>query len=119
MSLFGQKLTGHALKVDRRIGFPMVRKILNGRLGNYGRIITLELDQEAGRLRAELDLLGEDEAIEVCLWYELEHYQEGSMASLKSASSSKPWIEALLVDLAVGKEYEVPPKYSELVESLA
>lgn len=118
MNLLGRKFSASALKLDRKIGFPVVKKMLNGWFCNYGRICSIDLDSEAGRLEARVDLHGEDETIDVSLCYEVEHCQEGLFVALRGAESSKPWLEALLIDFAVNQKYEIPPEYSELLEAV-
>ena len=90
-------------------------RVLEGR--GYGTLLDLRLDPKARTLEAKVLLRGEVEPLDLRLGYTLGD-SGGPTLRVDAFSCSRPWMEALARDLAVGREFPLPPRAAALLRDL-
>jgi predicted transcriptional regulator len=93
---------------DGALGIAL-KAYLNDRLNAYGEVLDCSVDTGKGRIAVRALLKGEKEAINVAVEkYELAREGEQVFATLRSFSSSRPWLTLLLGKLLTDKRYKLP-----------
>jgi hypothetical protein len=83
---------------------------VNQRIARYGEVQSLKIDSKRKSVEVVCQLLGESAPITVSVdHYELRDGADGEkFLRVRSCSASRPWLENLLRDQAVGREFPVP-----------
>lgn len=107
------------LGLDRLLNFTVSRwkanQVLEGK--GYGTLLDLRLDPKSRTLEAKVLLKGEAEPLDLRLGYSLGTSGESTLR-VDSFSCSRPWMEALARDLAVGREFPLPPRAATFLQGL-
>jgi hypothetical protein len=86
-----------------------VKAFLNDRLRDFGEVLDCQVDTGASKITLRAMLKGEKEPITASVErYELEREGNDRYATLRSFSSSRPWLTLLLTKLFTGKRYRLP-----------
>jgi hypothetical protein len=79
----------------------------------------LFIDTKNKRVRARLELLGENEPIEVeLLRYSLKEKGETTYITIEDATSSREWLTVALREFVVGQDLPIPPKAGAVLKLL-
>jgi len=79
----------------------------------------LLIDTKNKRVRARVDLLGENQPIEVeILRYSLKEKGETTYITVEEATSSREWLTAALREFVVGQELPIPAKAGAVLRLL-
>ena len=79
----------------------------------------LLIDTKNRRVRARVDLLGENEPIEVeILRYSLKAKGETTYITIEEATSSREWLTAALREFVVGQDFPIPSKAGGVLKLL-
>ena len=79
----------------------------------------LLIDTKNKRVRARLELLGENEPIEVeLLRYSLKEKGETTYITIEDATSSREWLTVALREFVVGQDLPIPPKAGAVLKLL-
>ena len=79
----------------------------------------LLIDTKNKRVRARVELLGENEPIEVeILRYSLKEKGETTYITVEEATSSREWLTAALREFVVGQELPIPAKAGAVLRLL-
>lgn len=83
---------------------------VNQRIARYGEVQSLKIDSKRKSVEVVCQLLGEPTPITVRLDnYDLRDGPDGGkLLRVGSCSASRPWLENLLTDQAIGREFPVP-----------
>ena len=77
------------------------------------------IDTKNRRVRARVDLLGENESIEVeILRYSLKEKGETTYIIIEEATSSREWLTAALREFVVGQDLPIPSKAGAVLKLL-
>ena len=77
------------------------------------------IDTKNKRVRARVDLLGENQPIEVeILRYSLKEKGETTYITVEEATSSREWLTAALREFVVGQELPIPAKAGAVLRLL-
>ena len=77
------------------------------------------IDTKNRRVRARVDLLGENEPIEIeILRYSLKEKGETTYITVEEATSSREWLTAALREFVVGQELPIPAKAGAVLRLL-
>jgi hypothetical protein len=117
MGLFDAlKQMAHAFK-DAGASFIVERAIAH-RLQPYGRMLNFSIDSKSKRIRLEILLKGETEPVTITVEeYQLINEAGADFVTIKKASASREWINALLQDFAIDKPIPLPAKYANIVKT--
>lgn len=105
-------------KTDRSVGFPLIRRAVNGHIKEYGEVIKLNIDNDRSVAELAIDLKGELETLELNVKYEVERQGSESMIIVNEAHASKQWIDALLSKYAIGRKIPIHAEFAELLEDV-
>jgi hypothetical protein len=101
------------------LGFT-ARVAINTKLRSIGQMTELLIDTKNKRVRARLELLGENEPIEVeILGYSFKQNGETSYITFEDATSSREWLTAALREFVVGRDLPIPAKAGAVLKLLA
>lgn len=101
---------------DGALGIAL-KAFLNDRLHQYGEVLDCVVDTGKGRISVRAMLKGEKEPINAAVErYELEREGEALYATLRTFSSSRPWLTLLLGKIFTGKRYKLPSAVGSLLE---
>ena len=79
----------------------------------------LLIDTKNKRVRARVDLVGENQPIEVeILRYSLKEKGETTYITVEEATSSREWLTAALREFVVGQELPIPAKAGAVLRLL-
>ena len=79
----------------------------------------LLIDTKNKRVRARVDLLGENEPIEVeILRYSLKENGQMTYITIEEATSSREWLTAALREFVVGQDLPIPAKAGAVLRLL-
>lgn len=100
---------------DGALGIAL-KAFLNDRLNQYGDVLDCEVDTERSRIAIRALLKGEREPINAAIErYDLHEEGEQLYATLRSFSSSRPWLTLLLGKLFTDKRYKLPSAVRNLL----
>ena len=105
------KVSSFIHKTDQNLlGGRGTRFAINKVISEYGEVIELNIDSKSRIVLLVILLKGEDSPIELKInGYEVIKQDDGSsILKIIDASSSKEWVNALLVNFANGQDIEVP-----------
>ena len=95
---------------DATLAFT-ARVAINTKLRSIGQMTELLIDTKNKRVRARVELLGENESIEVeILRYSLKEKGETTYIIIEEATSSREWLTAALREFVVGQDLAIPAK---------
>ena len=101
---------------DGALGLAL-RAYLNDRLSHYGEVLDCSVDTGRGRISVRALLKGEKEALTATVErYELVREGDQVYATLRTFSSSRPWLTLLLGKLFTNKRYKLPSGVANLLE---
>ncbi len=90
---------------------------INMYIREYGKMLEYSLDNKNKQIFIKVLLAGENEPIEVSINnYKIRKTDDTTFFISNDASSNKEWINALLRNLLVGKEFSIPPDEVELID---
>ena len=94
---------------DSLTGSYSTRVAINRYMGEYGKMITLTIDNKNNKVIASVLLNGESSPMEVRIdGYEIIKNDSSASVLVKDASSDRAWLSAILKKYVVGKSWEVP-----------
>ena len=100
---------------DGALGIAL-KAYVNDRLGDYGEVLDCTVDTGKGRIGVRVLLKGDKEPINAAVEkYELERDGETLYATLRTFSSSRPWLTLLLGKLFTDKRYKLPSAVRNLL----
>jgi hypothetical protein len=103
---------------DATLAFT-VRGAINTKLRSIGEMTELSIDTKNKRLRARVELLGEQEPIDVdILRYSLKEKGETTYITIEEATSSREWLTVALRQFVVGQELAIPRKAGAILKLL-
>ena len=103
---------------DATLAFT-ARVAINTKLRSIGQMTELLIDTKNKRVRARVDLLGENQPIEVeILRYSLKEKGETTYITVEEATSSREWLTAALREFVVGQELPIPAKAGAVLRLL-
>ncbi len=103
---------------DATLAFT-ARVAINTKLRSIGQMTELLIDTKNKRVRARLELLGENEPIEVeLLRYSLKEKGETTYITIEDATSSREWLTVALREFVVGQDLPIPPKAGAVLKLL-
>jgi len=103
---------------DATLAFT-ARVAINTKLRSIGQMTELLIDTKNKRVRARVDLLGENQPIEVeILRYSLKEKGETTYITVEEATSSREWLTAALREFVVGQELRIPAKAGAVLRLL-
>ena len=95
------------------------RVAINSKLRSIGQMTELLIDTKNKRVRARVELLGENESIEVeILRYSLKEKGERTYITIEEATSSREWLMAALREFIVGQDLPIPSKAGAVLKLL-
>lgn len=93
-----------------------LKAFLNDRLRDFGEVLDCEIDTGRSRISVRTLLKGERDPLTVSVErYELAMEGEQLYATLRSFSSSRPWVSLLLSKVMTGKRYKLPGAVARLL----
>ena len=98
----------------------MARQIIGGKFKRYAELQSLRIDTANRQVLLQLKLAGETSAIEVeILRYDIRSTSEGdSVLAVIEARADRQWLQNLLEDVVIGKEFPLPQQFGGLIRSL-
>jgi environmental stress-induced protein Ves len=103
---------------DATLAFT-ARVAINTKLRSIGQMTEFLIDTKNKRVRARVDLLGENEPIEVeILRYSLKEKGETTYITIEEAISSREWLTAALREFVVGQDLPIPAKAGAVLKLL-
>lgn len=100
---------------DGALGIAL-KAYVNDRLGDYGEVLECNVDTGRSRIAVRVLLKGDKEPITAAVEkYELSTEGEQLFATLRSFSSSRPWLTLLLTKLFTDKRYKLPSAVRNLL----
>lgn len=100
---------------DGALGIAL-KAYVNDRLGDYGEVLDCNVDTGKSRIGVRVLLKGDKEPINAAVEkYELSTEGETLYATLRTFSSSRPWLTLLLTKLFTDKRYKLPSAVRNLV----
>ena len=103
---------------DATLAFT-ARVAINTKLRAIGQMTELLIDTKNKRVRARVDLLGENEPIEVeILRYSLKENGQMTYITIEEATSSREWLTAALREFVVGQNLPIPAKAGAVLKLL-
>ena len=100
---------------DGALGIAL-KAYVNDRLGDYGEVLECNVDTRKSRIAVRVLLKGDKEPITAAVEkYELSTEDDQLFATLRSFSSSRPWLTLLLTKLFTDKRYKLPSAVRNLV----
>lgn len=100
---------------DGALGLAL-KAFLNDRLNEYGEVLECSVDTGKGRIAVRALLKGERDPINAAVErYELTREGEAVYATLRTFSSSRPWLTLLLGKLFTDKRYKLPSAVGSLL----
>ncbi len=98
--------------LDAILGHKGKITFINKYIGEYGEMLTLEIDHKNKHIASSILLKGEKEPIKL----EIDQYeikQAEATIQIGKATCDKPWIDALLKNFVVGKKWDIPDGLSD------
>lgn len=93
-----------------------LRAFLNERLKEFGEVLECDVDTGRSRISVRALLKGERDPLTVAVErYELTTEDEQLYATLRSFSSSRPWVSLLLTKVLTGRRYKLPGAVARLL----
>lgn len=93
-----------------------IKAYLNDQLSEFGEVQECKVDTRRSRIEIRALLKGEKEPVKAAVeQYELSEDGERLYATLRSFSSSRPWLTLLLQKLFTGKRYKLPSAVGKLL----
>jgi hypothetical protein len=103
---------------DATLAFT-ARVAINTKLRSIGEMTELSIDTKNKRVRARLELLGENEPIDVeIVRYSLKGTGEMARITIEEATSSREWLTVALREFVVGQDLPIPAKAAALLKLL-
>jgi len=103
---------------DATLAFT-ARVAINTKLRSIGQMTEFLIDTKNRRVRARVDLLGENEPIEIeILRYSLKEKGETTYITIEEAISSREWLTAALREFVVGQDLPIPSKAGAVLKLL-
>jgi hypothetical protein len=103
---------------DATLAFT-ARVAINTKLRSIGQMTEFLIDTKNRRVRARVDLLGENEPIEIeILRYSLKEKGETTYITIEEAISSREWLTAALREFVVGQDLPIPAKAGAVLKLL-
>ena len=103
---------------DATLAFT-ARVAINTKLRSIGQMTEFLIDTKNKRVRALVDLLGENEPIEIeILRYSLKEKGETTYITIEEAISSREWLTAALREFVVGQDLPIPAKAGAVLKLL-
>lgn len=99
----------------------MILWVVNKKLRGIAQLTDFNFDSDERQLYAQMMLEGEQEQEPVEVWLEdltLVTDEERYVLVVQNARSSRPWVDALLTNIVLGREWKVPNKQKELIHEL-
>lgn len=98
----------------------MARQILGGKIKRYGELQSLRIDTSKRSILLRLKPAGEPEPIELeVLRYEIRAADDGESAiAVLDARSDRLWLQNVLEDVVIGREFPLPKSFGGLIGSL-
>lgn len=97
----------------------MVLWAANKKLKGVAELTDFSFDSKERRLYAELILVGEEEPVDVLLEnFTVEVDEEIYRLHIQQIQSNRPWMDALLKRVVVGRGWKIPDSQIELVQEL-
>jgi hypothetical protein len=94
----------------------VVRKIINGRIENYGTVQSLKINRELREIEISLTLHGEADPVRVvCRKYSFHAIKETLYAKVESFSACRPWLESILNDFAARKPFPLDHPRAKMI----
>jgi hypothetical protein len=113
--LFNSMMSGAAKTMGRwtvRHGPAWLHRLVANRaIGEYGRVLDLQLDLPNGRLRCRVHLAGEDRPIDILVG-SFRFEADGALV-IDQASCDRAWIDALIQRHALNRRIRLPERLSE------
>ena len=106
---FLKNITKMIKTADKLTGSASTKFLINQMIGEYGKMININIDHKTKSITASVLLKGESKPIEVKI-NKYKIIKEGSTARIivEDANSDRAWINALLQNFVVGKSIKVP-----------
>jgi hypothetical protein len=103
---------------DATLAFT-ARVAINTKLRSIGQMTELLIDTKNKRVRARVDLVGENGPIEIeILRYSLKEKGETTYITIEEATSSREWLTAALREFVVGQDLPIPAKAGAVLKLL-
>ncbi|MGQ0698741.1 MAG: hypothetical protein ACT4PZ_10925 [Panacagrimonas sp.] len=111
--MFGRLAKG--LK-DGALGLAL-KHYINDKLGEFGEVLDCTVDSKRARISVRALLKGDKEPTNAAIeQYELTREGDDFYATLRTFSSSRPWLTLLLGKLFKGKRYKLPSAVGSLLD---
>ncbi len=102
---------------DKVSGSWTTKKVINSQMGDYGKMLDLQIDKQNKNIKVSVLLKGEDSPISINVdKYEIEKTADSAEIKVINASSSKPWIDAGIRNFLVGKQFAIPAKAIDFID---
>ena len=105
------KLSNFAGVLDRLTGSASTKLAINSRIGEYGKMLELMIDNKTKKVTVSVLLKNEESPIKVTVdKYEFVKSDSRASVVIKEASSDKAWLDAVLKNFVVGRPFAIPSK---------
>lgn len=102
---------------DSALGLA-IKAYINDQLHEFGEVKSCSINTRHSRIEVVALLRGEKETVKAAVEkFELEFKGEHVYATLRSFSSSRPWLTLLLEKLFTGKRYKLPAAVGHLLDA--
>ncbi len=94
-----------------------IKAYINDQLSDFGEVKDCAIDTQRSRIEITALLRGEKETVKAAVErYDLEFKGEHVYATLRSFSTSRPWLTLLLEKLFTGRRYKLPAAVGHLLK---
>jgi|SaaInlStandDraft_3_1057020.scaffolds.fasta_scaffold132514_1 hypothetical protein len=102
--------------LDVVTGSGSTRYVINQKIGEYGKIVDLNIDKVQKKIDVVVQLKGEIMSIDIAIEkYSIEGGQSPKIF-INKAHSNKPWVNAILRNHIVGKRFDLPGEHSDILD---
>lgn len=103
--------------LDRFTGSASTKYILNRLIRNYGRLVELQINPGERKIRAAVLLSGEQQPVDLNIEeYRIIINRNSTSFVIKTARSSRPWVNAILRDFIIDRHWPLPENKKELIQ---
>ncbi|GEM_PF-693441 len=104
-----EKIIKMAKAADELTGSASTKFLINQMMGEYGKIINLNIDHKNKNITASILLKGENKPVNIKI-NKYKIIKEGATAKiiLENTKCDRAWINALLKNFVTGKPIEIP-----------
>lgn len=97
----------------------MILWVANKKAKGIAKLTDFRFNSNEGKLYTQLRLSGDEELVE--LWLEdftLTPYKQSFRLTIHQIQSNRPWLDSLLKNFVLEREWKVPDKHADLIHYL-